>query len=71
MVTAAAGISSPLSRLTKKPSMLNHDKVNEMKVLRWVMSGERFRLLFHDMTPTPLDVGIEHSLKWYSQRGWL
>lgn len=71
LVSVAANISLIISRLTKKPSMLNPDKVNEMNELRWVISGERLRQLFFDMTPTPLDAGVKQSLQWYRQRGWI
>jgi nucleoside-diphosphate-sugar epimerase len=71
LVSVTANISLIISRLTKKPSILNPDKVNEMNELRWVLSGERFRHLFSDMTPTPLDAGVKQSLEWYRKRGWL
>ncbi len=71
LVSAAAQLSLLMSRLFKKPSILNPDKVNEMIELRWVFSGERFRGLFCDMAPTPLDTGVKRSLEWYRQTGWL
>jgi hypothetical protein len=71
LVSATANISLIISRLTKKPSILNPDKVNEMNELRWVLSGERLRHLFSDMTPTSLDAGVKQSLEWYRKRGWL
>lgn len=70
-VSAAAGISLFIARLTGKPSLLNPDKVKEMIQLRWVASGERFRKLFPDMARTPLDVGVERCLDWYTRKGWL
>ena len=71
LVSAAAHISLLFSRLLKKPSILNPDKVNEMTELRWVFSGERYRGLFCDMAPTPLDTGVRRSLEWYKRKGWL
>lgn len=71
LVSAIARISLAIGRLTGTPSILNPDKVKEMNELRWVVSGERFRRLFPDMTFTPLDTGIERSLAWYRQKGWL
>lgn len=71
LVCAIAKISLVIGRLTGAPSILNPDKVNEMKQLRWVITGERFRKLFPDMVFTPLDTGIERSLAWYRQKSWL
>lgn len=71
MVSLSARMSLTIGRLSGKPSILNPDKVKEMVELRWVASGERFRKLFPDMTFTPLETGIERSLSWYRQKGWL
>jgi nucleoside-diphosphate-sugar epimerase len=71
LISAMARISLGVGRLTGNLPIFNPDKVKEMKELRWVVSGQRFRTLFPDMSFTPLDTGTKRSLAWYRQKGWL
>lgn len=64
-------IAEETSRLTKKPSTLNRDKYKIMKQRNWECD---ITPLVNDLGFSPrynLRRGLEESVKWYRDKGWL
>ncbi len=66
-----ASLSEGISKLTGKPSILNSQKVLEMKPEFWICSPQRAMLDFNFKTRISLEEGIVLTLKWYEEQGWL
>jgi nucleoside-diphosphate-sugar epimerase len=64
-------IAESISKLTKKPSTLNRDKYKIMKQRNWECD---IQPLINDLgfkAQFPLKKGLEESVKWYKENGWL
>jgi nucleoside-diphosphate-sugar epimerase len=64
-------MAEELSKLTKKPSTLNRDKYKIMKQRNWECDIEPLK---NDLGFSPkynLRQGLEESVKWYRDNGWL
>lgn len=64
-------IAESISKLTKKPSTLNRDKYIIMKQRNWECD---IQPLMDDLGFSPqytLKEGLEESVKWYKENGWL
>ncbi len=64
-------IAESISKLTKKPSTLNKDKYKIMKQRNWECD---IQPLIDDLgfkAQYPLKKGLEESVKWYKENGWL
>lgn len=60
------------ARITGKPTMLNFEKVKEIKASAWCCSSEKaMRELGYYQNPVPFETGIEQTLNWYIKEGWL
>jgi nucleoside-diphosphate-sugar epimerase len=54
-----------------KPSTLNRDKYNIMKQRNWRADVSKAEADFGFTAPTSLKEGLEKSVKWYRENGWL
>lgn len=71
IVKAVCVILEEISKLTKKPSTLNRDKYQIMKLRDWSCD---IQPLINDLYFNPeydLHRGMEESVKWYKQNHWL
>jgi len=60
-----------LSRITRKPHILNRQKYAELSAPGWVCSSERIRRELGYVAHTSLQEGIARTLDWYRRNGWL
>lgn len=60
-----------LSRVTKRANVLNMQKYAELSAPGWVCSTEKLKRELGLSCPTDLQQGIERSLSWYREVGWL
>lgn len=67
----AAGLLEAAGRLQKKPTILNRQKMLEVKQPFWGISPARAMRDFHYRTHHPLPLGIRETLQWYREAGWL
>lgn len=67
-VCAARGL---WARITRRPTILNLDKVAEYRAPGWVCDTSRAREDIGFVAPTPLDEGVRSTLDWYREHGWL
>ena len=71
LLRVISSIAENISRLTKKPSTLNRDKYKIMKQRNWECD---ITPLSNDLRFSPkynLKKGLEESIKWYKENGWL
>ena len=54
-----------------KPSTLNRDKFNIMKQRNWAVDVSKARKMFGFDPKVDLREGVERSVTWYKQEGWL
>lgn len=71
ILKAVSVLAESISRITKKPSTLNRDKYIIMKQRNWECD---ITPLVNDLGFTPkynLKDGLEESVSWYKENGWL
>ena len=59
------------SRLVRKPSIVNLDKVRESRYRHWVVSAEKAREQLGFVTSLSLEAGLRQTVSWYRENGWL
>ena len=58
-------------KLTGKVSIINLDKINEMKALNWAAKSDKFIEDTGFQYQYPAEKGIEFTLNWYKENHWL
>jgi len=71
LVKIVAFLSEYAGKLTKKPSPLNIDKINELKCSNWLCDASSFFTDTDFKAQYTLDKGIEETIKWYKNEKWL
>ena len=71
IVKLISNISGVLSRLTGKPSLLNPDKYQVMKRRNWTCDTTDLELDLHFKAAYNLRNGMEETVTWYKENGWL
>jgi nucleoside-diphosphate-sugar epimerase len=64
-------IQEMFSAVSRKPSILNREKVLEYCQPGWVADVENARLKLGFETKYSLDEGIRETIRWYQNAGWL
>lgn len=59
------------ARVTGRPSLLNLQKFSELRAPGWVCDSSLLAREIGFKCPTNLEAGIERTLAWYKQNGWL
>lgn len=71
LIKTVSVVAEEVSKITKKPSTLNRDKFKIMKQRNWECD---ITPLMDDLNFSPkynLKRGLEESVEWYKQNGWL
>lgn len=68
---SAAAAGSVLQHCRPRPPLLTLDKLNEVMAPGWVASSAKLQQLNPGACATSLEVGLEPTVQWYRQRGWL
>lgn len=71
LVRVIAGLAESVSRITKKPSALNVEKLNELTAVNWICSIEKAQRELGFTPQYDLNRGLEKTLKWYKEHKWL
>lgn len=71
LVRLVAFISEFAGRITKKPSPLNVDKINELECSNWLCDASSFYKDTGFKCQYSLEEGIEESINWYKKENWL
>ncbi len=68
----AVGYGAELwARLTRKPGIVSREKVSEANFPYWICNTRRAKEELGFEAPTGIDQGLEYSLAWYREAGWL
>lgn len=70
-VKVIAGIAEGVSRITKKASALNVEKLNELTAVNWICSIDKAQSELDFHPNYDLNSGLEETLKWYKENKWL
>ena len=71
LVKIVAFISETVGKVTKNPSALNIDKINELKCSNWLCDASDFYKDTNYRVQYSLDQGIEETINWYKNENWL
>jgi len=66
-----AMISDVIASFTKKPALLNNQKVIEMKQTAWLCSNDEFKKDFGWKSDYDLSDALKETASWYKNEGWL
>ena len=71
-VAHAVGACAELwARLRGKPGIVSREKIAEARCMAWVCDTTRAADELGFVAPTSLDEGLEQTLAWYKEAGWL
>jgi dihydroflavonol-4-reductase len=70
-VYAVAFFFEIISRLTSKPSIINRQKIKEMRQEGWVADTKLTCEKLHFMPDYALDEAVAETAEWYQRHGWL
>ncbi len=68
---AVGGFAEVCSRLTGKPGIVSREKVREALCSHWTCDTRRATQELGFEAETPLELGLDQTLAWYKQAGWL
>lgn len=71
VVFALAGTAGFLNRFSSKPGVLNYEKGIDITRQFWICSIENAERDFHFKEEISLQQGIQQTIEWYKQQGWL
>lgn len=71
LASGVAGIIEFISQWQKRPTILNRQKIREVKQPFWAISSQKAKNDFDYQTTFPLREGITKTIRWYEQKGWL
>jgi nucleoside-diphosphate-sugar epimerase len=70
-IKGVAAVSEAVSALTKKPALVNNQKVIEMEQDFWTCSPDKARRELNFEAEIPLEDGVRETLTWYKNHKWL
>ena len=71
MSNTIAWAAESAGRVTGRAPMLTRWKVREMQQPHWVCSPDKARRDLEFQAKIPIDLGLETTLTWYRENGWL
>ncbi len=71
LMKGVAIISEGISSFTKKPALVNNQKIIEMKQDFWICSPDRAKKDIGFESKISLEDGIRETIAWYKENGWL
>jgi dihydroflavonol-4-reductase len=66
-----AGVSESIAALSRKPALVNRQKVIEMQQDFWTCSAEKARQQLGFVNEINLEQGIAETLNWYKEHKWM
>jgi nucleoside-diphosphate-sugar epimerase len=68
----AIGFGAELwSHLARNPGIISREKVAEASCRAWLCDTRRAAAELGFIAPTSLDAGLDQTLAWYKEAGWL
>ena len=66
-----AAIAEAAAAVTRKPPVINRDKVTDLSQQCWGCSIERAKRELGYNQQVPLESGLRETIAWYRREGWL
>ncbi len=70
-VKTIAAIADKWSKVTRRPSIINRQKVDELVPDFWLCSSQKIKKHLGFEAPTDLETGVTQTLQWYVEQKWL
>ncbi len=70
-VKVIAGLSEFWSKISKKPSIINRQKVAELIPDFWICSPQKIKKQLGFETRTDIKTGVKQTLEWYVEQNWI
>ncbi len=70
-VKLIATLSEQWSKITKRPSIINRQKVAELLPDFWICSSKKIAQELGFKTKTDLQTGVKQTLEWYVEQKWI
>jgi len=70
-VKVIAGLSEFWSKISKKPSIINRQKVAELIPDFWICSPQKIKNQLGFETSTDIETGVKRTLEWYVEQNWI
>jgi nucleoside-diphosphate-sugar epimerase len=64
-------LNENISKITKKPAVLNNDKVKEMLAPYWICSSKKAKVELGWESKFPFEIGAKKTIDWYKKEKWL
>ncbi len=71
VIIAVAYLAEFFSRFSKKPALLNRQKIIELRQKAWTTSSEKIRRELGFESQYDLERGCRETVDWYQKEGWL
>jgi len=71
LIKLVATASEGIAAISKKPALLNHQKVIEMEQDYWTCSAEKAKQQLGFINQIDLEQGIAETLNWYKEHKWM
>jgi len=71
LASGVANIFELTSKITRTPTILNRQKINEIKHTYWTVSPGKAQQDFGYQTKFPVETGIRKTIDWYKDNHWL
>ena len=71
VANAVGACAELLARLRGKPGIVSREKIAEARCMAWTCDTARAASELGFVAPTSLDEGLERTLAWYKEAGWL
>lgn len=71
ILTPIALVAQVQEWLTRRPALLNGQRVKDMKQPYWLCSGEKTRMQLGFEPRTDLETAVRETADWYQENGWL
>ena len=67
----AAAISEIIGKLKNNPGVFNRQRFRELKQAAWVADSTKAKERLHFTPQYSLQKGVEETINWYLEHGWL
>jgi nucleoside-diphosphate-sugar epimerase len=71
LISAAAYAGDAWAAFSRKPALLNRQKIIELKQRSWATSSEKIRNELGFVPAYDLGKGCTETVQWYREHGWL
>ena len=64
-------LNTTISKIIRKPAVLNNDKAKEMLAPYWICSSKKAKEELGWESNVPFEIGAKKTIEWYKKEKWL